>query len=266
MDYFSFGKGLIESQPHSRTISGLLDGQKLWIKQPVPPKARIWHHLQKLLAACLPHPILRPTVSPGGGASLRQEAVRLQQFRAAGYFVPDVLAVNDDMMVMTDIGQQLRQHLDKTMDRAARHDLLRRAIAHLAALHKNGLAHGRPYLRDMTWQNEKIGFLDLEENPVLVMPLATAQARDVWIFLGSACRFALISKADYSYDLALIKNLFETYRQLADAAVLAELARFVAFLRPLRRALQTPFVWPRAGTDARHAALANQCLEEALLV
>lgn len=264
MDYYSFGTSLISQHPASRTIRGELDGRVLWIKQTVPPKARIWHRLQKILAALFAKPILRGTVSEGRAENLRAEAKRLQDFAACGFHVPEVLAVYDEFMVMVDAGPQLRAALDETKDTALREQTLLCAIRALADLHAGGLAHGRPYVRDMTWDGKQIGFLDLEEDPVKVMPLAAAQARDVWIFLSAASRYARPAGQKMHYEPALIQTLFAEYQKTARPDTLKELEIFVMFLRPVRRLLDNEFLWPKIGTDARQSVFINRCIESLL--
>lgn len=261
MDYYNFGISLISKHPESRTIRGEIDGRVLWIKQTVPPKARIWHRLQKALAAIFAKPILRGTVSEGRAENLRAEADRLRLFKERGFHVPEVLAVYDEFMVLVDAGPQLRASLDETKDLAVREQTLLTAIRALADLHTAGLAHGRPYMRDMTWDGRTIGFLDLEEDPVKVMPLAAAQARDVWIFLSAASRYARPAGQKMVYEPAIIHALLAEYQKTANPETLKELRAFVTFLRPIRRLLDNDFLWPKIGTDARQSVFINRCIE-----
>jgi hypothetical protein len=262
-EYLQFGQGLIASRPASRTLCGELEGRRIWIKKTVPPKARIWHGLQKLIAFLLRRPILRSTVSEGGGGSLHMEAARLAEFRAKGFHVPEVLAVSDEMLVLTDAGPQLREVLDKTEDEAQRLALLKKAVAELARLHAARMVHGRPYMRDMTVEGGRIGFLDLEENPLRVMPLRAGQARDIWIFLSAACRYARVPGPVPAYREDVIKAVFAEYAAAALPETLAELGSFVRFLEPLGRLLQN-HLWQQIGTDARQSVFTNYCLSEAL--
>lgn len=265
MDYLIFGTCLISAHPGSRTLSGDYEGRKLWIKQTVPPQSRIWHTLQRAMASLSGLPILRATViTDDSPINLEHEAKRLRTFKENGFKVPDVLAVYDTMMVLTDVGPQLRTTLDQTLDSERRVEILKQAIRNLAALHRKGLVHGRPYLRDMTYENAEIAFLDLEEDPLTVMPLAAGQARDLWIFLGSASRYARLPGNKAAYDPALIKTLYEEYGQICDSAVVEELRRFIHFLMPVLKIIEKPLIWKKVGTDARQAGIATRCLYECL--
>lgn len=261
MDYRRIGQQLVTNNPDARTVCTEIEGRNIWFKQPVPPKARVWHFLQKGFSLLIPRPILRATVSKGGAAALRAEAARLVQFKEAGFHVPDVLAVHDDMIVMTDAGPQFRAALDTMPDYESRLMALKKAIRTMAALHKAGLPHGRPYMRDMTWDDEKLGFLDLEEDPLKVMPLHTAQARDVWIFLSAASRYALKNGCKKTYEGNLAAELYAEYAKDAAPETLAELESFVRFLSPLRKLLDRPLLWDHIGRDVRQSIYVNRCLE-----
>lgn len=264
MDYRQHGLSLTRNNPGARTISAVIDGRKVWFKYPVPPKARIWHVLQRIIAAIAGMPILRSTVCSGGAKALRDEAARLKLFQTQGFHAPDILAIHDDMIVMGDAGPQYRDVLDRLDSRCEQAKSLGKAMLELARLHAAGLAHGRPYMRDMTWQNDMLFFLDLEEDPVKVMPVKTAQARDVWIFLSAASRYATVPGDKKRYEGSLIQDLFDTYASAANPDTLEELKSFVCFITPLRKLLDRPSLWPKIGRDARQSVYVTRCLEERL--
>ncbi len=261
MDYHSYGTKLVTNNPDARTVCTTIEGQRIWFKQPVPPKARVWHKIQKFLAGTINHPILRVTVSNGGASALRAEAQRLIEFKERGFHAPEVLAVYDDMIVMTDAGPQLRAYLDQLQSYDERLTLLKTTMQEMARLHQSGLAHGRPYMRDMTWDGEKIGFLDLEEDPLKVMPLSTAQARDVWIFISAASRYARRAGCKNIYEGDLVYELYDEYARSANEDTLKELRSFVLFLKPIRKVLDNKILWNHIGRDARQSVFVNRCLE-----
>jgi tRNA A-37 threonylcarbamoyl transferase component Bud32 len=260
-DVLSFAAQIVAQQPYNRAIGVLHGTRRIWIKQAAPYRARLWHRVQAALALILRWPILRPTASPGGGVALMQEAERLHRFKACGIAVPDVLAQDGHMLVLADLGPQLQSCLDSCTDPETRRMLLHRALEALAQLHRAGLCHGRPYLRDMTWDGTRIGFLDLEEDPASIMPLPMAQARDIWIFLCSAAGLARGADDRLVYAPDLIDCLFQYYRNSGgDAAVMAALSHFVQRLAPLGRILRAPALWRRIGTDARQAVFVTERL------
>lgn len=260
MDYLAHGYSLFENNPNGRIAQSTHQGRNIWIKRTVSSKAGIWHKAQKILSFLLPNPILRATVSEDGTTALINEATRLRELKSKGHHVPEVIAVNSDLLVISDLGVQLKEHLDTIKDPEMQKTVLRDAVNTLGRLHHNGLAHGRPYLRDMTWDGDRIGFIDLEENPAQVMSIAAAQARDIWIFLSSACRFERINKKKIADEKGLIDDLFQEYRKTANAEVITELEKFIKLLKPLRPAVEK-ILWQHVGNDVRRAALVTRCIE-----
>lgn len=263
MDLLSFGHHLAAQSPQRPTLSGEHDGRRVWVKKSVSSKTRHWHVLQKAVTFCLPFPVLRTTVSKGGAESLRQEAGRLREFKAKGIHVPDVLALDNDILVMSHLGPQLKEFLEKETDPEIRLSMLKKAVKALADMHRSGLAHGRPYLRDMTWDGERIGFLDFEENPTAVMSLEAAQARDIWLFLSSCGSFACVRGDKYTYDRNFIDALFNEYRQYARPETLKELQKFMALLKPFP-VIIGKFLWRRVGGDVRRSAFVTDYLGQKL--
>lgn len=113
---------------------------------------------------------------------------------------------------------------------------------------------------DKRGTSSRIGFLDLEENPVAVMPLSCGQARDIWLFLGSATRFARDRDDKCIYHEELIGELWQEYAAHTDPAILPALEKFVRFMDPLRALLEKPFVWRKIGNDARQSVFVTSCI------
>lgn len=199
-------------------------------------------------------PIFRPTVSTGGAQSLKDEAIRLQAFANNSVAVPDVLALDDLFLVTSDVGIQLHQCLRNISSKEESEQILKQAIQALNNLHTKGFCHGRPSFGDMTIKDRVIYFIDLEENPLTVMTLAQAQARDLWLFLNNAAR--------YSESEATLIDLFQLYRQNIQEETLVELKRLVKRLKPARIVAELTLK-PLMGRDLKSAIKANRALETA---
>lgn len=262
IDYLSIAQDLAAAQPLERTIHGQADGEDFWVKQSVPSKSRIWHSIQRWLAAILPYPILRATVSQGGGKGLQIEADRLTEFAQKGVHVPRVLAINNNLFVLNHLGPCLSHHLDNA-DTETRDALLIEATNALARLHNGGLVHGRPYLRDMTWDGTQIGFLDLEENPLSVMPLAAGQARDIWIFLSAVSKYARRNGDKYTYDYPIMDVVWNAYLPQANPDAINELRRFIRLIAPLVKPVKK-YCWLKCGNDVRRATFVTGYLHDRL--
>ncbi|WP_085580549.1 hypothetical protein [Thalassospira mesophila] len=167
-------------------------GQRLWVKQAVAPKQKVWHRFQRFAAGILAVPMLRPTVSPGGCNGLRFETSHLLRMRDHGVHVPDLIMSDDNWIVLRDNGRILKDQIKAAVakgDIAKTCDLIEKAASGLADLHARDCAHGAPLLRNITiCKDGSIGFIDFEEDPEGCMPVADAQARDILLFLFSIQR------------------------------------------------------------------------------
>ncbi|MFD2236258.1 hypothetical protein [Aureimonas populi] len=216
-----------------------LAGRAYWAKRPGTAEGGRWHAAQALLSRTLPLPILRPTVSRGGDAAAGGEAQRIEAFRRAGFHVPDIAARAPGLLILSDIGPNLgtvRQHLSAE----AFGQVLRMAAETLGRAHAAGLVHGRPSLRDLTYDGRAIGFLDFEEDPRAVMPLASAQARDLWLFF---CQLAAAGVRPEAQGAALV-----AYRPFLTPEVQAALRPLLTLVAGAGR-LVMPLARPFAGRD-----------------
>jgi tRNA A-37 threonylcarbamoyl transferase component Bud32 len=246
---------LATHDPDYRVIKANYNGKTIWIKQNTNPKRKIWHHLQSLLTALIPLPVFRPTVS--NADALQQEAQRLRLFKEKNIPVPDVLYSTDRVFALSDAGTPLRDILSSMTDPADRQLLLEKTMLALVHLHQAGLCHGRPLPKDMLWQDGEIIFIDLEENPLSVMSLAQAQARDVWLFLNGCVRY-LKTNPD------ALERLYALYAGQISSATLHELKIMVRWLRPIRF-IAEHLIMPFAGNDVRKAVIVNKMLEKAVM-
>ena len=260
MEYLQFGYALLKEHPQQNIASEVIEGARIWVKKSSPSKRTFWHALQGVCASILRQPILSVTAIKGGTNSIQLEAGRIEIFREKGVIVPKLYAVDDHMMVLSHLGDSLAKILDEHKNPVYRKQILMKAVTALAALHAQGLAHGKPYLRDMTLADGQVGFIDLEENPLDAMPLAEAQARDLWLFLCAAAKYARLPEDKYSYDPAVITALFGTYKAVGNRDTLNALKRFVQFLKPIGYLLEKKPLWRLIGSDARRAVFVNGLL------
>lgn len=236
-----------------RTEKTLFNEKSAWIKRPEKPRSDITTFLHSCIGVFLPT-VLQPTSSAGGMEGLLAEAERLKMFSAKSISVPELLEITDDSIILSDCGPHLR-HVLKTMD--DQNEVLRlleKATSNLAMLHSMDLVHGRPHLKDMTLNADgSICLLDLEEDPLEVMGLNAAQARDIWLFLSSCAEFC----EDPSKDL---KALLSLYQKSTKNDVYLELRNIARSGRPFRKMI-TFFRASNLGRDVFGAYWATKVLE-----
>lgn len=167
----------------------IFNGQSAWVKRPEVKRNSIFVFLHSVLEFFLPKVLYR-TGASGDMQAIKSEAERIKKFEDAALPVPRILDLNEERLILLNVGNQLRKVLRGSKDRFEQQKLMQLAIEALHSIHAAGFCHGRPFLKDMTVDaNGKLYFLDLEEDPCTIMSLQDAQARDLWLFLASCTEF-----------------------------------------------------------------------------
>lgn len=231
----------------------------VWIKRYGTERPPVWTKAQTALSRLLGQPFLRPSPVLDGAGMIAREIRRIETFAAAGVPVPRVLYSSGSALVLSDAAPTITARLKAlaATDPAAHDDLLVACAAHLGALHAKGLCHGRPHPRDFFLAGEAIGFMDFEEEPEAAMPLATAQARDLWLLFLQIADRALLGRE--TADRA-----FAAWRHAAPAGINGELVKMLRFLgkflSPTRLIGRV-----HMGSDLRRFLAATGYLSEVLL-
>jgi tRNA A-37 threonylcarbamoyl transferase component Bud32 len=202
-----------------------LSKRTVWIKRYGTEKPSWWMHLQVGLSRLVPISYLRPSPYLPPRDMAAREVRRIGLFSGKGFATPRVLYASRGAIVLSDVGTTVQQRLRalKDTDPAVHDDMLVGCAAELGKLHAAGLCHGRPYPRDMFFSGDRMGFMDFEEEPQTVMPLATAQARDIWLLflqIASGARLGSVTR----------DRAYEAWARQAPGAAVAELRRMTGFL------------------------------------
>ncbi|WP_083531212.1 hypothetical protein [Pararhizobium antarcticum] len=168
-----------------------LSDRIVWIKRYRGSGLRLGARLQGLVAALTRQPILRssPLLTPE--QAIDREVRQIAAFSRAGFLTPTIFYRSKTALILSHLGRPISKQMGMlaAADSDAHDELLVRCALELGHLHAAGLCHGRPHPRDFILDDGRFGFLDFEEEPAAVMPLAVAQARDVWLlFLQIASR------------------------------------------------------------------------------
>jgi hypothetical protein len=99
----------------------------------------------------------------------------------------------------------------------------------LRDLHARGGCVSQAFARNLTVAADGIGFIDLEQDPLTVMPLVSAQARDLLFFVHSTARFL----PPPAYRALLEANLREEAADVVEEV--HRVAQRLAWLAPLTR-------------------------------
>ncbi len=184
-----------------------------------------------------------------GTEALRRERANLKELAARGVPVPDVVAFDDDYLVIADCGLTLN---DLFLSPDYRGEDGVRAFFEagraLAKLHGQGLALGRGKAKDFCWDGQTVRFIDLEESPAAFDPQSNGRTNLVnFVFHTFFAAFQL-QRDVYAEARAFLRGYAadgsDATRQTLEYASrwarrrwwMAALSIPVGFLRPLGRA------------------------------
>lgn len=182
----------------------------------------------------------------GGPLAQKVEVRRLQALAAAGVRVPQLWHVADDFIAMEDLGQNNLIRLIDEGGEAAR-EAWQRCARYLLDVHRAGQYLSQCFARNIMVLPNEIGAIDFEDDPLEVMSLPDAQARDWLIFLQSSL-WALNAPpewVDAQLDDWLGQETFEVRRVLGVA---------ITRLAWLRHLSNNRKLWGRDGISARATA------------
>ncbi|MFC5385852.1 serine/threonine protein phosphatase [Aquamicrobium segne] len=247
---------LLAMNARLRISQEYLEKKPVWIKRYDVERRPLGKVLHSVFSPLLPV-FLKSSHPAPGVLGAEREKRKINLFAAAGLPVVQVLFGEGAVLIFSDAGEVAQKRLDalRSISPAEHDKLLVRLAQGLGQAHHAGLCHGRPHPRDMFVQDSHVGFLDFEEEPEAVMPLAMAQARDLWLLFLQICTRAISPETPV--------QAFAAYRAIAPACVMAHLARLVRFfhhaLLPLRLLPQKML-----GKDGLYAVQATSFLKTAL--
>lgn len=169
----------------------LSNGEKVWVRL-AGKRNSIWRYrLLKIAQKISGIHMLQPVPNLGGVSSLRTEVKRLQELAQANICVPKVLAQEPNATMISNIGEHNLEkewwecHEDpKTLLQRWRLGL--RAIVHV---HQQQQYLSESFARNMIFINDQqIGFIDFEDDPLTAMPLTQCHARDLLCYLHSGAQ------------------------------------------------------------------------------
>lgn len=130
-------------------------------------------------------PLLQAAPAHGGARAQAIEVERLRRLAAAGVAVPPLLHVEDEFFVQGWLGEQ---RLDQLLlqDQALR--WWQCGLRTLVELHARDQYLSQAFARNFIATGDTLAMIDFEDDPLEVMPLAHAQARDWLAYLHASAR------------------------------------------------------------------------------
>jgi tRNA A-37 threonylcarbamoyl transferase component Bud32 len=203
--------------------------EPIWVKRPRSGPGYTVYALQYGAAILLGIGLFRPPKVSRGTRGLAAEARRLVCLQGKGWPVPHVVDLTPRWLAISDNGTALGDVL-RGLGTPERSSLLRGALEFVQTLHARQGWHGAAQIRNLTYRGDGFGVIDFEDDLEPSMPLELRQARDIYLFLVSAARYA-------NTDAALVPLLVEDALRRASAKVAAEVRLVGAKLVQAQRLL-----------------------------
>jgi len=169
-------------------------GKTYWVKR--PETRNLFSRLQKGSAA----------------KTFEAERFALHYLGARGAPVSPVVAEGEDFLVTEHQGTPIVRLLERAdLSSSDKARIFSEAARALARLHARSLSHGRPNLKDICWDGERISFIDFERF-ALTRNAPKGHAQDIILFLLSA--YSMTGETTPEIDAAVA-----AYRKLAPAPI-----------------------------------------------
>lgn len=239
-----------------------LEGRRAWLKQysALGRLRRMLVALWNLIARRLD---LVPLMSPPPHSPAEAKHIerrRLEELHARGAHVPRVLGEGREELVLSDLGDTLSRQLKLAREPGSADRLVDRVAGDLARLHRDHGYLGQAFPRNIT-VSHTVGFIDFEEDPLEMMTLAQAQARDWIMFTVGVARHyrhrhdqlaLIIGRAAAYIDGEIRRIVFHAANRLAFLERLAS-SHHAAAIAVLRQAFapDAPFAAGPAGDGVR---------------
>ncbi|MGP1682727.1 MAG: hypothetical protein ACTS8S_10420, partial [Giesbergeria sp.] len=185
-----------QAATQTRSIASYQDaGEQLWLKKAGPRNGSGRYRLMGALATLLRLPLLTPVPNLGGPQAIATEARRLRELAALGIHVPELLAVQPDALLLRHLGvpgkptpslaNEMRDAVPTGA--AAVLALWQQGLAAIGQVHASGSCLSQAFARNLVrCADGQVGFIDFEDDPTSVLPLALCQARDALCFAHSS--------------------------------------------------------------------------------
>ncbi|PIT11837.1 hypothetical protein BGI30_06205 [Snodgrassella alvi] len=202
----------------------LANGERVWVRKAGARNSAWRYHLLKLAQQISGIHMLQPVPNLGGIPSLQTEAARLHALSIAGVQVPIILAQQPNALMISHIGEhnlekEWKQHQYQPEILLQRWQLGLNAIEDV---HKRKQYLSETFARNMIYVNQNsIGFIDFEDDPLSVMPLPACHARDWLCYLHSGARlmqdYSVASQAKALWDNMMHNQPYEVHTIVANS-------------------------------------------------
>ena len=225
--------------PKSEIFPIIHKEKKFWVKR---ARRTASNPLHKLAFFLTKNPIVIPVETKTSQEALKFESSKLQRLAELSIAVPKVMERNKKYFVIEDCGPTI-QYLIKNHPENNPLELLEKIVTQLATLHNLGEFHGGSQIKNFTYKNDKIYFIDFEESFSRDIDVKELQFRDLFLFLFSISKLNMV----ISYE-SLIKKYITLTKNKDVIEKFHTLTFKVSFLMKL---VENKIVWDLIDRDTK---------------
>ena len=228
-----------KDNPNQEIFTISHNNQKMWVKEARVTGSNILH---KFIYVITKNPLLTPVAKKGKEESVTFESNKLTRLHSLLIPVPKVVGVKSEYFILEDRGPIIHDLLHKNLlDNT--NEVLEKVVVSLAALHNIGEFHGATQLKNLTYLNDCIYFIDFEESFDDSIDVDQLQFRDLFLFLFS------LSKENASVDY---KKLIYLYIELTNKTnTIEKFHKLISQVSFLMEIIKNKTIWNMLDKDTK---------------
>ncbi len=229
----------LQKEPKLEIFSIEYEGRKFWVKRARKTGSNLLQHFVYMLTKI---PLVTPVEHKNAQEALKFESSKIQELYDLSIPVPKVIEVSKEYFIIEDCGPTVQNLLRKNLlDNSTA--IFENIIIQLAALHNLGKFHGGSLIKNITYKDEKLYFIDFEESFDKKIDIQELQFRDLFLFLFSLGK----AKIEVNYttlvnqyiDLTHNKDMIDKFHKLASK------------VSTLMKLVENKSLWNIVGTDTQ---------------
>lgn len=198
-----------------------------WLKKAAPPRGYWRYRALNFFSWLLRLPLLKAVPQPGGSIAIQNGVMRIETLSSLGQLVPELVAFDNNWLLIKHAGTSIIDAMKHPeTSQAHKQKLFNACLIAIKQLHFKGQYLSQAFIRNMLLHDAttmQVAFIDFEDDPLTVMSLPEAQARDLLLLVNSTARFFVddteffnqsIQQFLTGHDPAMIKALKTTTQRL----------------------------------------------------
>jgi len=229
----------LQQNKEEDVFSIVYENKKLWVKKARKTGSRRFH---KFAYGIYKHPLIIPVENKDLQQAVAHESSKIQRLYDLGVSVPKIIKTTNEYFILEDCGPTvndlMHNHLvDTPMD------LFEKIIGQLATLHNLKEFHGSSQIKNFTYHDNKVYFIDFEESFDKKTDIKELQFRDLFLFLLS------LSRLDGEFDY---EKLIQKYISLTgNKDVIQKFHTLISKVSFLMSLIKNKTVWKFLDNDTK---------------